>query len=89
VLRRDDIGSLEPGKAADFVAFRIDDLAHAGGLNDPVAALVTCVPTHVWLSVINGQVIVQDGELRGVESGPLIERHNQISRSMLERAGVM
>jgi 8-oxoguanine deaminase len=89
VLRRDDIGSLEAGKAADFVVFRIDDLTHAGGLNDPVAALVTCAPTHVWLSVINGQVVVQDGELRGVESGPLIERHNQISRGMLERAGLM
>jgi cytosine/adenosine deaminase-related metal-dependent hydrolase len=87
VLRRDDIGSLEPGKAADFVAFRIDDLAHAGGLSDPVASLVTCGPTQVWLSVINGQVIVSDGELRTVELGPLIEQHNRISRSMLERAG--
>jgi 8-oxoguanine deaminase len=88
VLRRDDIGSLEPGKAADFVAFRIDDLAHAGGLSDPVAALVTCAPTHVWLSVINGRVIVEEGELRGVALRPLIERHNQISHGMLERAGM-
>jgi cytosine/adenosine deaminase-related metal-dependent hydrolase len=87
VLRRDDIGCLEPGKAADFVAFRIDDLAHAGGLSDPVAALVTCAPARVWLSVINGRVIVEDGELRTVELGPLVERHNQISRGMLERAG--
>jgi 8-oxoguanine deaminase len=87
VLRRDDIGGLEPGKAADFVAFRIDELAHAGGLSDPVAALVTCTPAHVWLSVINGRVIVADGELRTVELGPLIEQHNQISQQMLERAG--
>ena len=87
VLRRDDIGSLEPGKAADFVAFRVDDLAHAGGLSDPVAALVTCAPASAWLSVINGRVVVQDGELRTVELGPVIERHNQISRAMLQRAG--
>jgi cytosine/adenosine deaminase-related metal-dependent hydrolase len=88
VLRRDDIGSLEPGKAADLVAFRIDDLAHAGGLSDPVATLVTCTPTNVWLSIINGRIIVEDGELRTVEVGPLVERHNRISRGMLERAGV-
>ena len=30
VLNRDDIGSLETDKAADFVAFRVDDLHHAG-----------------------------------------------------------
>ncbi|UCC85872.1 MAG: 8-oxoguanine deaminase [Anaerolineales bacterium] len=88
VLRRDDIGSLEPGKAADLVAFRVDDLAHAGGLSDRVAALVTCTPSRAWLSVINGQVVVEDGQLRTVELDPLIERHNQISYGMLERAGV-
>ncbi|MFQ5611252.1 MAG: 8-oxoguanine deaminase [Anaerolineae bacterium] len=87
VLRRDDIGSLEPGKAADFVAFRVDDLAHAGGLGDPVAALLTCAPGRVWLSVINGRIVVEDGELRTADLGPLIERHNHISRQMLERAG--
>jgi cytosine/adenosine deaminase-related metal-dependent hydrolase len=88
VLRRDDIGSLEPGKAADFVAFRIDDLTHAGGLSDPVATLVTCTPSRVWLSVINGRIIVEDSELQALDLGSLIERHNQISRGMLERAGV-
>ncbi len=88
VLRRDDIGILEPGKAADFVAFRIDDLSHAGGLGDPVASLVTCTPAHVWLSVINGQIVVENSELHTVDLGSLIERHNQISRAMLERAGV-
>ena len=75
VLRRDDIGSLEPGKAADFVAFRIDDLQHAGSLVDPLAALVTCAPTQAWLSVINGRVVVADGQLLDVDLAPLIERH--------------
>jgi 8-oxoguanine deaminase len=88
VLGRDDLGSLEPGKAADFVAFRIDDLAHAGGLYDPVAALLTCAPRQVWLSVINGQIVAENGQLNTADLGPLVERHNQISRAMLERAGV-
>ena len=88
VLRRNDIGSLEPGKAADLVAFRIDDLAHAGALSDPLAALVTCTPTNAWLSLINGEVIVSDGQLQTLDLGPVIERHNRLSRQMLERAGV-
>ena len=88
VLRRDDIGSLEPGKAADFVAFRIDDLQHAGSLIDPVAALVTCAPTQAWLSVINGRVVVANGRLLDVDLAPLIEHHNRVSRGMFARAGL-
>lgn len=88
VLQRNDIGSLEAGNAADVVAFRVDDLGHAGALGDPVAALLTCAPTGAWLSVINGRIVVEDGALRGVDIGPLIERHNKIGRAMLERAGL-
>ena len=88
VLRRDDIGSLEPGKAADLVAFRVDDLAHAGGLSDPLAALITCAPTNVWLSLINGEVIVSNGQLQTLDLGPVIEQHNHLSQLMLDRAGV-
>ncbi len=88
VLRRDDIGSLEAGKAADFVAFRVDGLAHAGGQADPVASLLTCSPGKAWLSVINGKIIVEDGQLLTLNLGPTIERHNKLSREMLERAGV-
>ncbi|MEO8008377.1 MAG: 8-oxoguanine deaminase [Betaproteobacteria bacterium] len=88
VLQRNDIGSLEPGNAADVVAFRIDDLGHAGALGDAVAALVTCAPARAWLSVINGRIVVEDGVLCGIDLGALIERHNKISRGMLARAGL-
>jgi 8-oxoguanine deaminase len=88
VLQREDIGSLEPGKAADVVAFRIDGPAHAGGQSDPVASLLTCAPARAWLSVINGRVVVEQGELHGVELGSLVERHNGLARGMLARAGL-
>ncbi|MBV7336373.1 8-oxoguanine deaminase [Chloroflexi bacterium TSY] len=88
VLRQDDIGVLDVGMAADLVAFRVDGLAHAGGQSDPVASLLTCTPRNVWLSVINGRVVVEDGRFLPFELGPVIEMHNRISRNMLERAGV-
>ncbi|MFQ6015143.1 MAG: 8-oxoguanine deaminase [Anaerolineae bacterium] len=87
VLGRDDIGSLEPLKAADLIAFDLNRLDYAGALHDPLAALVFCTPQRVGLSVINGKVVVEDGELKTVDLGPVIERHNQISRRMVERAG--
>ncbi len=89
VLRRDDIAVLAPGKAADLVAFRVDGLAHAGGQADLVASLLTCNPALVWLSVINGRVMVEDGQFLPFELRPVIERHNQISQEMLTRAGVL
>jgi cytosine/adenosine deaminase-related metal-dependent hydrolase len=86
VLGREDIGSLESGKAADLVAFRIDDLTHAGGLSDPVAALLTCAPARVWLSMINGRLVVENGDIPGLDIDALVTRHNELSSGLLEKA---
>jgi 8-oxoguanine deaminase len=83
VLGRDDIGELAPGKAADFIGLRLDRLDYAGALHDPLAALVFCTPQRVDLSVINGRTVVEDGQLLTVDLGPVIERHNRISRELV------
>lgn len=88
VLQRQDIGSLEKDKAADFVAFRVDDVYHAGAGSDKVAALLSCAPTSVWLSVINGRVVVEHGELLGVDLEKLVIRHNQLAHQLLVKAGL-
>ncbi len=87
VLGRDDIGSLEKGKAADFIAINLNRLEYAGALHDPVAAIVFCAPPRVDLSVINGRVVVEDGNLLTLDLPPVIERHNRLAREMVERAG--
>jgi len=83
VLGRDDIGQLAPGKAADFIGFRLRRLDYAGALHDPLAALVFCTPQRVDLSIINGQVVVEEGHLLTVDLGPVIERHNRISEELV------
>jgi 8-oxoguanine deaminase len=83
VLGRDDIGQLAPGKAADFIGVRLDRPDYAGALHDPLAALVFCAPQSVDLSVINGHTVVEDGRLLTVDLGPLVERHNRISRNLV------
>ncbi|MBW7881609.1 MAG: 8-oxoguanine deaminase [Caldilineaceae bacterium] len=88
VLGRDDIGALEPGLAADLVAFDLGALGYAGGaVHDPVAALVFCHPQHVDLAVVNGRVLVQDGVPNFTDLGALVERHNRAARALLVRAG--
>jgi cytosine/adenosine deaminase-related metal-dependent hydrolase len=61
-LGRDDCGSLDPGKCADIACFRVDDLAHAG-IKDLVAGLALAPPTRAQTVVVNGRVVVRDGQL--------------------------
>jgi 8-oxoguanine deaminase len=86
VLNRDDIGALAPGMAADFVGIRLDRLAFAGAQADPLAALIFCTPPTVDLSVINGKIVVDNGQLLSVDLPAAIARHNELARELLEHA---
>lgn len=86
VLGRDDIGSLEPGKAADLVAYRVDGIRHAGAGGDKLAALLTCTPADAWVSLINGRVIVDQGQIPDLDIDALVHRHNQQAQRLLQRA---
>ena len=83
VLGRDDLGSLEPGKCADFIGLNLNRLDYAGAQHDPQAALIFCAPQRVDLSVINGRLVVEDGQLLTAEVGKITERHNRISRKLI------
>jgi cytosine/adenosine deaminase-related metal-dependent hydrolase len=86
VLGRTDIGSLEPGRCADFVAFNLNRLDYAGALHDPVAALVFCSPATVELNYVHGRPVVRDGRLVTVDLPPLIEAHNRAARRLVDAA---
>lgn len=83
VLGRDDIGYLAQGMSADFVAYRLDDVSFAGAQHDPVAALIFCQPNNVDISVINGEIVVEEGQLIPVELPVLIEDHNNLSLQLI------
>jgi len=83
VLRRDDIGVLDVGMSADFIGFRLDTIGFAGAMHDPVAALTFCTSPHVDFSVINGRIVVKEGQLLTIDVPMLIEQHNSISRKLI------
>lgn len=87
VLNRDDIGALKPGMSADVVMFDTRQIAFAGALHDPVAALVFCTPANVNTSIINGRVIVREGQLTTIDLGAVLERHNHLAYQLAEAAG--
>ena len=86
VLGRDDIGSLEAGKAADLVAYRIDGIQHAGAGGDRVAGLLTCAPVNACYSIINGRVVIEQGEITGLDLQALVTQHNQQAARLLRKA---
>ncbi|MCC6313409.1 MAG: 8-oxoguanine deaminase [Thermomicrobiales bacterium] len=77
VLGRDDIGSLEPGKRADFFTLDLNDVAYAGGLADPVAAVVFCAPTRARHTVVDGRFVVDGGEVVTVDLPAVVAEHNR------------
>jgi cytosine/adenosine deaminase-related metal-dependent hydrolase len=83
VLGRSDIGSLEPGKCADFFAVNLERIGYAG-MHDPVAALVFGQPVNADYTVVGGRFIVKERQLCTVEEQKLIEKHNQAAKKLLE-----
>jgi 8-oxoguanine deaminase len=83
VLGRSDIGSLEVGKCADFIAINLNRLEYAGALHDPVAAAVFCSPVQVDFTVVGGKIIVSEGELQTVNYPSLILEHNRCAYKLL------
>ena len=59
VLARDDLGSLEPGKCADFAAWDPNATVFSGA-DDPVAALVFGGPQRVSRLVVGGKEVAFD-----------------------------
>ncbi len=85
VLGRDDVGSLEKGKRADFFAINLNRLDYAGAaVHDPVAAVLFCAPQNADWVMVDGKWAVKEGALQTVELGWVIERHNQIARELVE-----
>jgi cytosine/adenosine deaminase-related metal-dependent hydrolase len=87
VLGRSDIGHLAVGMCADLALFDLRTLAFAGGaVHDPVGALLLCASPQAAYTIVNGRVIVREGQLTTVDLGPLIERHNALALELVRNA---
>jgi len=78
VLGRDDIGSLEPGKYADFFAVDLNKIGFTGGsMIDPVASVLFCAPSNADYTVINGRYIVKEGHITTMDLPNVIAKCNR------------
>jgi 8-oxoguanine deaminase len=83
VLGRSDIGSLAPGKCADFFTIDLNRLDFAGALHDPLAAVVFCHPARVEHTVVGGRFVVRNRQLVTVNEVDLVAKHNRAAGRLL------
>ena len=85
LLGRDDIGVLEPGRAADLVGVRVSTICRAGAVHDYTASLVLCGCDHsVDLNIVNGRVVVRDGRLLTVNEDEVTREANKAALRLLK-----
>jgi len=84
VLGRDDIGILKEDMAADIVLFDLNDIAYAG-CHDPLVGLVTCGNTSlVKMTIVNGKVVVKDGNLLTIDSEKVRLEAHKIASDLIK-----
>jgi len=80
--RLGELGVLAVGAAADLVAWRLDGLAFAGALTDPVEAWLRCGPVAAHHTVVAGRAVVESGELRVPGVDDVLRRHRTAARRL-------
>lgn len=84
VLGRNDLGSLETGKCADLIAIDLNRLEYAGGLHDPVSAIIFCTPVKVDYNIVHGKIIVKERQLVTADVQKITELHNAAARRLVD-----
>lgn len=82
VLGRSDLGSLEVGKACDLIAIDVTSRLGDSGFADPVAGLVFGSRPGVDWSVVHGRVVVERGQVVGLDSDELRNRHTSWAKQL-------
>lgn len=84
----DRIGSLEIGKKADFVAIDVRGIHSQPWYNAVSAIVYTATGRDVDVVVVDGCMLVKDGELLTIDETKIVEEAKKRSQEVVERAGL-
>jgi cytosine/adenosine deaminase-related metal-dependent hydrolase len=79
--REGELGHLSDGAPADLVVWPVDGVSFAGAHTDLVEAWLRCGPVTARHTVVNGRVIVADGQISAPGLEEMLRRHAKISRA--------
>ena len=84
ILGRDDIGFLKEDMAADLFLIDIGTLDFAGALHDPMNIIPKLgVAGPVWMTMINGRIVFENGELPGIDERKLAQEGEDVCTRVL------
>lgn len=91
-----EIGSIEVGKKADFVIVKPglgaapwdQGQVEEGGLDPMTVVVYSCSGRDVEMVVVDGEILVQDGELTKMDEGAIVEAAKRSIKGIRERPGV-
>ena len=85
--RAGELGQLSVGSLGDVAIWPLSGPAYAGAHADPIEAWLRCGPTAARHTVINGRVIVEDGQLRHSGLEEMLHTHRRVSSDLQRTAG--
>ncbi|MGH4036641.1 MAG: 8-oxoguanine deaminase [Sphaerochaeta sp.] len=83
-------GKLREGWNADMAIFDVSTIPYAGSFSDNSASLLFCGTNHnTAYTIVNGKIVVDNGELVGVDEKELASKAREVSKKLLNKAGVV
>ncbi len=78
------IGQIRPGYGADLALFDMKQFQYAGALSDPLAAILFTGYSHeTAYTIVNGQIVVRNGKLEGMDETEITKNVNRIAEKLL------
>ncbi len=80
--RTGEIGELRVGACADVAVWKLTGPAAAGAIADPIEAWVRCGPFSAWHTVVDGELVVQSGQITHPAIDEQLLAHSVLSARM-------
>lgn len=86
IFNRPQLGNIDAGCLADLAMYRRDDISLAGAIEqDPLGALMLCHVHRADRVMVNGRMVVADGQITMLDLPVLIERFNRLVRERFSK----
>ncbi len=85
ILGWKEIGSLEKCKAADIAIFNLNKIGYAGALHDRATAILFAGDSQIAeYTIVNGEIIVEKGQIKKINTNEIIQKANSIAKEMVK-----